>query len=79
MGFLKPSVPSAPAVVNSTPVVKNDPPVVTEVQATDAAADYDQKSARRKGLLSTILTDRSTRGNGALTATATDSGNSTLG
>ena len=79
MGFLTPSAPPAPTVIRSTPTVKDDPPVVTEVQANDIAADYDQKAARRKGLLSTILTNRSTRVNAALTSAAADSGNTTLG
>ncbi len=80
MGFLKPSVPSTPTIVNSAPAtVKDDPPVVTEVQVNDAAADYDQKAARRKGLLSTILTDRSTRRDAALIAAGDNSANSTLG
>lgn len=79
MGFLTPSAPAAPTVVRSTPTVKDDPPVVTEVQANDIAADYDQKSARRKGLLSTILTNRSTRVNAALTSATANSGNTTLG
>lgn len=72
MGFLKPSAPS----VDSTPTL-SEPPVVAEVAETDTRADYDQKSVRRKGLLSTILAGRS---NGsAMTSAAQNSNNTTLG
>ncbi len=68
MGFMTPSVPSP-----STE--KKEPPVVTEVTQNDTAADYDQKNARRKSLLSTILTPRP----GTLAAGGSNSANSTLG
>ncbi len=66
MGFAKPKAPAAPATV-TTP-----PPTVTETQENDLKADYSQRAARRKGLLSTILSKRS----GGLNASG---GNSTLG
>ncbi len=71
MGFLTPSVPTASAPV----VEQNEPPVVTQVEDSNASADYEQKSARRRGLLSTILTGRTT----ALGTTAASKGNTTLG
>ena len=74
MGFLTPSVPAASAPV----VEQSEPPVVTQVEDSNAVADYEQKSARRRGLLSTILTVRNSRGN-ALATTAANRGNSTLG
>lgn len=50
MGFsIKTPSPSQP---------KTPPPVVAETQPTDTAADYNQRNARRRGLLSTILTDK---------------------
>ena len=52
-----------------------EPPVVTEVTQNDTAADYDQKNARRKSLLSTILTPRP----GTLATGGSNSANSTLG
>lgn len=72
MGFLKPSAPS----VSSTPTL-SEPPVVAEVAETDTRSDYDQKSVRRKGLLSTILAGRSN--GGAMTSAAQNSNNTTLG
>lgn len=74
MGFLKPSAPS----VSSTPTL-SDPPIVTEVSEVDAQADYDQKSSRRKGLLSTILAGRSDGSRGLMSSSAPHSKNSTLG
>lgn len=68
MGFTKPSAPA----------VETKPPVVAEVVEQDAQKDYDQKSSRRKGLLSTILSTQKNRG-GAMNAAASHSGNTTLG
>ncbi len=48
MGF---SSPKSPAVY--TP-----PPTVTETQQPDTQTDYAQRSARKRGLLSTILSNR---------------------
>lgn len=58
----------APAAVDSTPSI------VTETVDVNTARAQDQKSARKKGLLSTILTRRT---GGALTPQT--SGNTTLG
>lgn len=60
-----------------TPTIESEPPVVTETQETDMQADYEQKSARRRGLLSTILTDNGKRN--ALSPTRPESENRTLG
>ena len=68
MGFMTPSVPSPSTEVK-------EPPVVTEVTQNDTAADYDQKNARRKSLLSSILTPRP----GTLSTAGSNSANSTLG
>lgn len=59
------------------PAVDTTPPVVSDTQETDVASDYEQKSARRRGLLSTILTKKGKNGSLATTAQATD--NITLG
>lgn len=69
MGFMKPSVPSAPPV-------QSPPPVVSDTVESDAKEDYSQKASRKKGLLSTILTNK--RSAGAMAA-AQGTGNSTLG
>ncbi len=72
MGFSKlfGGAPSAPATV-STP-----PPTVSDTQDRDTQADYEQRASRRRGLLSTILSNRrQSEGN----ASATASGNTTLG
>ncbi len=69
MGFAKPS----------TPAVDNSPAIVSEVIDSDAAADYDQKASRRKGLLSTILTARRQQNTGGMKPASTPSGNDTLG
>ena len=60
-----------------TPTINSEPPVVTETQETDMQVDYEQKSARRRGLLSTILTDNGKRS--ALTPTRPEAENKTLG
>lgn len=71
MGFsVKTSTPQAPAVDTT-------PPVVAETHEGDTAADYEQKSARRRGLLSTILTNKQNR-NSLAPATPTAE-NTTLG
>ncbi|MBR5895459.1 MAG: hypothetical protein IKZ13_07950 [Akkermansia sp.] len=71
MGFSKPSPAPAPAV-------QSEPPVVAEVVQQDAQADYDQKAARRKGLLSTVLTSPKHSSAAAL-ASANRMSNTTLG
>lgn len=60
-----------------TPTIKSEPPVVTETQESDMQADYEQKSARRRGLLSTILTANGKKN--ALTSARPESENRTLG
>ncbi len=68
MGFNKlfrtPSA-AAPATV-STP-----PPTVSETQENDSLADYNQRASRRKGLLSTILSNRNRNGGSAAAANQT--------
>lgn len=59
------------------PSVKQELPVVAETQETDTQADYEQKSARRRGLLSTILTHNNKQSSFAPVAPATN--NTTLG
>ena len=59
------------------PAVNTEPPVVAETQETDAQTDYEQKSARRRGLLSTILTRNGKQGSLSPAAPAAD--NRTLG
>ena len=59
------------------PSVKQELPVVAETQETDTQADYEQKSARRRGLLSTILTHNNKQSSLAPAAPATN--NTTLG
>ncbi len=59
------------------PAVNTVPPVVAETQETDAQTDYEQKSARRRGLLSTILTHNGKQG--SLAPAAPTAHNSTLG
>ncbi len=73
MGFskiLKTPEIAAPATV-STP-----PPTVTETQETDVQADYNQRASRRRGLLSTILSNRNRSSAGGSGNTG---GNTTLG
>lgn len=70
MGFMKPSVPS-------TPAVESLPPVVSDTVESDAKSDYSQKASRKKGLLSTLLTNK--RPAGTMAAAAQGTGNSTLG
>ncbi len=54
--------------------VKTPPPTVTETLESDTQEDYNQRASRRKGLLSTILSNhnRSRQDNGS-------AGNTTLG
>ncbi len=59
------------------PAVESTPPVVAETQDTDAQADYEQKAARRRGLLSTILSNKEK--NTGLAPAAPVGNNSTLG
>lgn len=45
------------SVKTSSPApTKTPPPVVAETQESDTAADLNQRQARRRGLLATILT-----------------------
>lgn len=59
------------------PAVKTTPPVVADIQEPDIQADYEQKSARRRGLLSTILTHQGKQGSLAPATPSAD--NTTLG
>ncbi len=75
MGFSKIFKPSPPPVTT----VAAPPPTVADTQPQDAEADYVQKASRRRGLLSTILSD-SNRRNAPMAPTGTgDAGRSTLG
>ena len=57
---------------------KTPPPVVADTQETDTAADLNQRQARRRGLLSTILTTNGKNVSaGVMTREASDG--STLG
>ncbi len=58
------------------PSVKQELPVVAETQEPDTQADYEQKSARRRGLLSTILTNNK---QSSLAPAAPAANNTTLG
>ena len=73
MGFSSLFKPDpVPAATVSTP-----PPTVADTQEQDAQADYSQKASRRRGLLSTILSNRRQGSNGS--TSAPPSGNTTLG
>ncbi len=61
----------------TTPAESTPPPTVADTQPQDVRADYEQQAARRRGLLSTILSD-SNRRNAPL-ATTGATGNTTLG
>ena len=69
MGFAM-KTPKAPPVVTA-------PPVVADTQETDTQADHEQKSARRRGLLSTILTRNGKQG--SLASATPPAHNTTLG
>lgn len=57
---------------------KTPPPVVADTQEMDTAADLNQRQARRRGLLSTILTANGRNAaDGVMTREASDG--STLG
>lgn len=67
MGFTKPK--AAPATATPIPVVADNEPAATK-------AAYNQTAARRRGLLSTLLSRRPAADPNS---TAADSGNTTLG
>ncbi|MCQ2366387.1 MAG: hypothetical protein MJ056_04410 [Akkermansia sp.] len=67
MGFTKPK--AAPATATPIPVVTDNEPAATK-------AAYNQTAARRRGLLSTLLSRRPAADPNS---TAADSGNTTLG
>ncbi len=54
-GVEKPTASAAAAPVVT--VVKSAPSVVAETQEVDLRADYEQRATRRRGLLSTILSN----------------------
>ena len=70
MGFVKKII--SPAAPQSATSVYTPPPVVADTADTDSAAAYEQKSARKKGLLSTLLSKQNQRG-------TSTTGNTTLG
>lgn len=72
MGFAikSPKISSAAASVDSTPAT------VTETVDNYSARAQDQKTARKRGLLSTIL---STHNRGGALAASNTTGNTTLG
>lgn len=55
MGFMKPSVPSAPAPVQTIPVR-------TESVGAEVEEDYQARERQRQGMVSTILARRSSAG-----------------
>ncbi len=61
---------------SSPPTVDTPPPTVAEVQDNDTQADYAQRSARKRGLLSTILSNRNRQ---QATAGSASGSNKTLG
>ncbi len=69
MGFNKIFSPDPPTTV-STP-----PPTVTQTQESDTQADYAQRASHRRGLLSTLLSNR----NRASGLGSSGGSNSTLG
>ncbi len=50
MGFNK--------MFSGPPTVSTPPPTVTETQPNDSQEDYAQRASHKRGLLSTILTNR---------------------
>ncbi len=60
----------------SSPAPATPPPTVTETQVTDEKADYAQRSSRKRGLLSTLL---SSRNQAAGLGSSNSEGNKTLG
>lgn len=59
MGFVKKII--APATPQSAANVYTPSPVVADTADSDSAAAYEQKSARKKGLLSTLLSKQHQR------------------
>ena len=57
---------------------KTPPPVVAETYEADTAADHNQRHARRRGLLSTILTNNGKSATAGVMTRDTSDG-STLG
>lgn len=70
MGFAV-KTPKSPATVTT------EPPVVAETHEPDTVAEQEQRAARRKGLLSTILSVNSQKNGMRAAAPAAD--NTTLG
>ncbi len=81
MGFKKlfggePTViQAAPAATTAPATVTSSTPVSPETQEVDLRSDYAQRSSRKRGLLSTILSNR-TRSAGLGSSSG---GNATLG
>lgn len=59
MGFVKKII--SPSVPQSITSVSAPPPVVADTLAHDTGAAYEQKAARKKGLLSTLLSKQSSQ------------------
>ncbi len=80
MGFDKLFGADKPASsTSSTPVttvIESEPVTVTETQEVDMRADYEQRASHRRGLLSTILSNRNRT---AALASSSTGGNTTLG
>ncbi len=72
MGFNK--ILGIDTAAASTSTVDTTPPTITQTQESDTRADYAQRSARKRGLLSTILTNRN-----RTTGSSQSGGNTTLG
>ncbi len=75
MGFSKLFKTPTVAPVAAPATVEQEPPTVSETQENDTQADYAQRSAHKRGLLSTILTKRQYAGAGQ----SGNGGNTTLG
>ncbi len=76
MGFSKIFKPSVHHVAAK---VASPPPTVADSQPQDTQADYAQKASRRRGLLSTILSDSNRRTSPLTPAGPGSTGNKTLG
>ncbi len=79
MGFSKIFKTSSPATIinTSTPTTVTEPATVTETQEVDMEADYAQRANRKRGLLSTLLSNRNRAA--GLDGSSNGSGNNTLG
>ncbi len=74
MGFRKILGIDSSTAAESPATVTSTPPTITETQEVDTRADYAQRSARKRGLLSTILSNRNRAAGSSYSG-----GNTTLG